>query len=60
MIAIDVKVLEAAQRLLDNDVDSYPGLTLTGDQASARQFHDDVVKVAEWVASVATEIAGHA
>jgi hypothetical protein len=58
-IAMDVEVIEAAVRLLDLKGNAYPGLVLTGSEESAKKFHNDVIKVAEFVGEVATAWGMH-
>jgi hypothetical protein len=58
-IAMDVEVIEAAVRLLDPKVNAYPGLVLAGSEESAKKFHEDVTKVAEFVGEVATAWGMH-
>lgn len=53
-ILIPVAALEAAARILDPSVNSYPGLMLSGSEESAKKFHDDVQLVAEVVAQLAS------
>jgi hypothetical protein len=58
-IAMDVEVIEAALRLLDPKINAYPGLVLAGSEESAKKFHADVTKVAEFVGEVATAWGMH-
>jgi hypothetical protein len=53
-VIVPIEVLEAAMRLLDPEIESYPGLVLAGSMESARRFHDDIILVAEAVGKLVT------